>query len=115
MMDRENGAWATDLFEYGKVYGVDFDLNKEDRVRFADSAMNHAMAFVGVDVAEDGTTTRRWRVENSWGDKIADKGYFTMRSPCRRRCSLPNIRPLLMSQPPCSPHGIRWALWLTDT
>ena len=78
MMDRENGAWATDLFEYGKVYGVDFDLNKEDRVRFADSAMNHAMAFVGVDVAEDGTTTRRWRVENSWGDKIADKGYFTM-------------------------------------
>ncbi len=23
-------------------------------------------------------TTRRWRVENSWGDKIADKGYFTM-------------------------------------
>ena len=78
MMDRENGAWATDLFEYGRVYGVDFDLDKEQRVRFGDSAMNHAMAFVGVDVDEDGHTTRRWRVENSWGDKIADKGYFTM-------------------------------------
>ena len=77
-MDRESGAWATDLFEYGKVYDVDFDLDKEARVRFGDSAMNHAMAFVGVDVADDGTTTRRWRVENSWGDKIADKGYFTM-------------------------------------
>ena len=47
-------------------------------MRFGDSAMNHAMAFVGVDVDDDGTTTRRWRVENSWGDKIADKGYFTM-------------------------------------
>ncbi|KFI72183.1 peptidase C1-like protein [Bifidobacterium minimum] len=78
MMDRENGAWATDLFSYGDVYDVDFDMDKETRVRFADSAMNHAMAFVGVDVDEDGTTTRRWRVENSWGDKIADKGYFTM-------------------------------------
>lgn len=78
MMDRENGAWATDLFEYGRVYGVDFDLDKEARVRFCDSAMNHAMAFAGVDVAEGGTTTRRWRVENSWGSKIADKGYFTM-------------------------------------
>ena len=77
-MDRESGAWATDLFEYGKVYDVDFDLDKEARVRFGDSAMNHAMAFVGVDVADDGTTTRRRRVENSWGDKIADKGYFTM-------------------------------------
>ena len=76
-MDRENGAWATDLFEYGRVYDVDFDLDKEDRVRFGDSAMNHAMAFAGVDVADDGTT-RRWRVENSWGTKIADKGYFTM-------------------------------------
>lgn len=78
MMDREAGAWATDLFEYGRVYGVDFDLDKEARVRFADSAMNHAMAFVGVDVDDDGKTTRRWRVENSWGSKIADKGYFTM-------------------------------------
>lgn len=78
MMDRQDGAWATDLFEYGEVYGVDFDMDKEQRVRFADSAMNHAMAFVGVDVDDDGTTTRRWRVENSWGTKIADKGYFTM-------------------------------------
>ena len=41
-MDRENGAWATDLFEYGRVYDVDFDLDKEARVRFGDSAMNHA-------------------------------------------------------------------------
>lgn len=81
MMDRTNGAWATDLFEYDRVYSVDFDLDKEQRVRFADSAMNHAMAFVGVDVADDGTTTNRWRVENSWGDKIADKGYFTMDDP----------------------------------
>ena len=78
MMDRQDGAWATDLFEYGEVYGVEFDMDKEQRVRFADSAMNHAMAFVGVDVDDDGTTTRRWRVENSWGTKIADKGYFTM-------------------------------------
>ncbi|KFI59443.1 C1 family peptidase [Bifidobacterium gallicum] len=78
MMDREDGAWAVDLFEYGKVYDVDFDMDKEQRVRFADSAMNHAMAFVGVDVEDDGKTTRRWRVENSWGTKIADKGYFTM-------------------------------------
>lgn len=78
MMDREDGEWATDLFEYGKVYDFDFDMDKEQRVRFGDSAMNHAMAFVGVDVADDGKTTRRWRVENSWGSKIANKGYFTM-------------------------------------
>ncbi|TCD53725.1 aminopeptidase [Alloscardovia theropitheci] len=79
MMDRKDGAWATDLFEYGRVYDINFDLNKEDRVRFADSAMNHAMAFAGVDA--DGETTNRWRVENSWGTDIADKGFFTMDDP----------------------------------
>ena len=78
MMDRKAGQWATDLFEYGRVYGVDFDMDKEQRVRFGDSAQNHAMAFVGVDVADDGRTTNRWRVENSWGSDIANKGYFTM-------------------------------------
>ncbi|WP_370465969.1 C1 family peptidase [Bifidobacterium indicum] len=78
MMDRKMGQWATDLFEYGRVYDVDFDMNKEERVRFGDSAQNHAMAFVGVDVADDGTTTNRWRVENSWGGDIANQGYFTM-------------------------------------
>lgn len=78
MMDRKAGQWATDLFEYGRVYGVDFNMDKEQRVRFGDSAQNHAMAFVGVDVADDGRTTKRWRVENSWGGDIANKGYFTM-------------------------------------
>lgn len=78
MMDRKAGQWATDLFEYGRVYGVEFDMDKEQRVRFGDSAQNHAMAFVGVDVADDGRTTNRWRVENSWGGDIANKGYFTM-------------------------------------
>ena len=91
-MDRENGAWATDLFEYGRVYDVDFDLDKEARVRFGDSAMNHAMAFAGVDVADDGTT-RRWRVENSWGAKIADSiaaGESTQASPPKVHNCRPN-------------------------
>ncbi|MDN6485780.1 MAG: aminopeptidase, partial [Bifidobacterium mongoliense] len=75
---RHHGAWATEPFESGRGYAVDFEPDKEQRVRFGDSAMNHAMAFVGVDVADDQKTTRRWRVENSWGDAVADKGYFTM-------------------------------------
>lgn len=78
MMDRKEGKWATDLYEYGRIYDIDFDLDKEQRVRFGESAMNHAMAFVGVDVADDGETTNRWKVENSWGSSIADKGYFVM-------------------------------------
>ena len=38
--------------------------------------MTHAMLFTGVDVKGEGF--RKWRVENSWGDKIGDKGYYYM-------------------------------------
>ena len=39
--------------------------------------MTHAMLFTGVDVADG--TTRRWRVENSWGsDRSGRKGFYTM-------------------------------------
>lgn len=76
-MDRIGGSWSLDLFDYKGIYNSDFTMSKEDRVCFGDSAMNHAMAFVGVNVLEDGTTNR-WRVENSWGSDIAHKGYFTM-------------------------------------
>jgi bleomycin hydrolase len=77
-MDRQGGGMSTRLYDYQSVYGFEpSSMTKEERVRFADSAMNHAMAFDGVDVADDGQP-RRWRVENSWGADIADKGYFTL-------------------------------------
>ncbi|HCT15380.1 MAG TPA: aminopeptidase, partial [Corynebacterium nuruki] len=53
------------------------DLDKEQRVLTGESMMTHAMVITGVDLAEDGTP-RRWRVENSWGDKAAEKGFWTM-------------------------------------
>jgi bleomycin hydrolase len=70
-------VWAADLFDYAGVYGVDLSTTKEERVRFGESAMTHAMLFTGVDLDEDGTA-RRWRVENSWGTENGDKGFYTM-------------------------------------
>jgi bleomycin hydrolase len=34
------------------------------------------MLFTGVDVVDG--QPRRWRVENSWDDKVGDKGFFMM-------------------------------------
>ncbi len=36
--------------------------------------MTHAMVLTGVDLV-DGQPTK-WKVENSWGDKVGEKGYF---------------------------------------
>ncbi len=75
--DRDSGLLVGGLHDYSGLFGVDLSTTKEQRVLTGESAMNHAMLFTGVDIAEDGTP-RRWRVENSWGEEPGDKGYFTM-------------------------------------
>ncbi|MBM6621048.1 C1 family peptidase [Micrococcaceae bacterium RIT802] len=75
-MVRQDGIWDARLYDYAGLYGAELAMDKESRVRFGESAMTHAMLLTGVDV-HDGET-RRWRVENSWGDEIGDEGFFTM-------------------------------------
>lgn len=75
-MERKQGLWSAELIDYSGVYGVDLSSTKEDRVRYRDSAMDHAMLLTGVDVVDG--APRRWRVENSWGIEKFDKGFCTM-------------------------------------
>jgi len=75
-MHRDLGLWDADLFDYASVYGADFSMNKAERLEYHQTAMTHAMMFTGVDVV--GGVPRRWRVENSWDDKVGNKGFFMM-------------------------------------
>ena len=65
-----------DLYDYNLVIGTDTALDKGARLDYGDSAMTHAMVFTGVDIQND--QIDKWRVENSWGDKVGSKGYFIM-------------------------------------
>jgi bleomycin hydrolase len=75
-MHRQLGLWDARLYELDALYGVDFGLDKADRLLYHDTRMTHAMLFTGVDATSEGV--RRWRVENSWGDKNGERGFFTM-------------------------------------
>ena len=75
-MHRDLGLWDADLFDYGSVYGTDFSMDKAERLEYHQTAMTHAMMFTGVDVVDG--VPRRWRVENSWDDKVGNKGFFLM-------------------------------------
>ena len=75
-MHRKNGLWDAKLFEFEELYGVEFGLDKAERLRHHQTLMTHAMLFTGVDVVDG--KTRRWRVENSWGDEGGRKGFYTM-------------------------------------
>ncbi len=74
--ERDSGLLVGGLYDYSGLFGVDLSTSKEQRVISGESAMNHAMLFTGVDIADG--APRRWRVENSWGDEPGDKGFFTM-------------------------------------
>ncbi|GGS74087.1 aminopeptidase C [Streptomyces cinerochromogenes] len=76
MMRADAGVWDAALFDYAAVYDAPFTLDKADRLLHHDTQMTHAMLFTGVDVVDG--SPRRWRVENSWGEDKADKGFWTM-------------------------------------
>ena len=75
-MHRDKGLWDAELFDYAGVYSADFEMDKADRLEYHQTAMTHAMLFTGVDVVDG--KPRRWRGENSWDDKVGDKGFFLM-------------------------------------
>ncbi len=77
MLERDLGILHTQLYDYASVYGAPFRADKAERVEYGQSVMTHAMVFTGVDLDEQGRPVK-WRVENSWGDKLGDKGFLVM-------------------------------------
>jgi bleomycin hydrolase len=75
--DRDLGMMDTDLFDYDGLYGTRFNMSKSQRLDYGASLMTHAMVFTGVDL-DDAGRPRKWRVENSWGEKGGDKGFMLM-------------------------------------
>ncbi|HET7014518.1 MAG TPA: C1 family peptidase [Streptosporangiaceae bacterium] len=75
-MNSEYGIWDKNLYDLDGVYDTKFTLDKSDRLIYGESLMTHAMLFTGVDVADG--TTRKWRVENSWGTDRGKEGFYTM-------------------------------------
>jgi len=75
--DGEVGWMDLEIHDFQSFYGTTVRMTKAERLDYGDTAMNHAMVFTGVDLDDEGRP-RQWRVENSWGDERADKGYYAM-------------------------------------
>lgn len=74
--NRKEGIWDPDSFLYGEILGgLDLSLTKEERLDYRESAMDHAMVLVGVNLDAQGKPDR-WKIENSWGEEPGKKGYF---------------------------------------
>jgi bleomycin hydrolase len=75
-MDRDRGIWDARLHDLGEVYATELTLDKAARLDYHQTLMTHAMLLTGVDLVDG--RPRKWRVENSWGEEHADKGFYTM-------------------------------------
>jgi len=76
MFNRDLGIMDMDLYNYENLLNTNFKMDKATRLEYGDSLMTHAMLFTGVDIKEK--KPQKWRVENSWGNKNGDQGYYLM-------------------------------------
>ncbi|KAI4602155.1 hypothetical protein KJ359_009392 [Pestalotiopsis sp. 9143b] len=78
--DRAAGVMDLDVVDYelGFNVGILGGLDKAARLRVGESAMTHAMVLTAVHVDERTGRPVRWRVQNSWGEDVGEKGWFVM-------------------------------------
>ena len=76
-LHRTHGVMDTQLFDFELFYGTSFSLDKASRLEYGESKMTHAMLFTGVDL-DSNRNPKKWRVENSWGERNGEKGYYIM-------------------------------------
>lgn len=70
------GIMALNTYDYDKLFDVDLEMTKAEALDYGESMMDHAMVITGVDLVNGKPT--KWKVENSWGNKVGHKGYFVM-------------------------------------
>lgn len=70
------GIMALNTYDYDKLFDVDLEITKAEALDYGESMMDHAMVITGVDLVNGKPT--KWKVENSWGNKVGHKGYFVM-------------------------------------
>lgn len=104
--NRQQGIWDFKANDYDALFNIKFNKSRSDMAEIYHIASNHAMLLCGFDLDEIYTdknqlnliktfnkksrifekyqklietlSISRWKVENSWGEKVGNKGFFSI-------------------------------------
>lgn len=76
--DRSKGTLDLANMDYSSLMGVDFGMDKKQRVQTHASGSSHAMTLIAVDICKETGKPVKWMVENSWGPSSGYKGCLIM-------------------------------------
>ncbi|NOY50591.1 MAG: C1 family peptidase [Chlorobi bacterium] len=76
-LNLNDGTLDINNYDYNDLLGVEFNMNKKQRIETFESGSTHGMALVGVNILADGSADK-WKLENSWGPDKGINGYLTM-------------------------------------
>ncbi|MBN2893955.1 MAG: C1 family peptidase [Bacteroidales bacterium] len=76
-LSKTNGTLDLNNYDYESLFGVEFNMTREQRMLTHQSGSSHGMALCGVDLNAEGKPTK-WKLENSWGGDYGNSGYLTM-------------------------------------
>lgn len=71
---RIEGVWSDLLKRYGDVFDIDLYLDRNSILKTNGLTDCHCMLITGVNII-DGKIDR-WKIENSWGSKYGNQGYY---------------------------------------
>ncbi len=74
------GILATNVYDFTASMDINLTQDKAGRLDYSESLMTHAMVLTGVDLDADGKPVK-WKVENSWGDKVGQKVTLSLLMP----------------------------------
>lgn len=72
--NKNGGLWDDKSYNEDLLFQIDTFMTKEEMLDYRESTMNHAMVLTGVNLVGENPT--KWKIQNSWGDKVANKGYY---------------------------------------
>ena len=77
-LDLRKGTNDVANLDYDSLMGVEFGMNKQERVQTYASGSTHAMTLIAVDICPETGKPVKWMVENSWGPASGYKGCLIM-------------------------------------